>query len=470
MTAKKQHLHILGIGGTFMGSLSLLAKSLGYHVTGSDGPLYPPMSDLLQRENIEVHAGYGADLLDLRPDYFIIGNALKRGMPIIEALLNKRAPLLSGPQWLSDHVLSQKTCVFGVAGTHGKTTTSSLLTWILMEAGYKPGYLIGGISPQLRQSAQLGGTAPDGHRYFVLECDEYDSAFFDKRSKFVHYRPTVTILNNLEFDHADIFPDLQAIEQQFHHLVRTLPSEGLIVVPAEDPALNRVLARGCWTPLSTFSQYTSSPEQHAAQWGYQTLSPDGRHWNLLHKGEVCGTIEWSLLGSHNQQNAVAAIAAAAHVGISVDQSIAALTRFQGVKRRLEIRHASPTLTVYDDFAHHPTAIQTTLAGLRAKVGGEAPILAVMDIRSNTMKKGSHQGHFKQALSSADSVFFYRDKTAVTWDVDAEFLTLEKPGGVYASIPALLEAIKIQATQYGANPIHLLGMSNGNLEALYQAFS
>ena len=382
MAKTKQHLHILGIGGTFMGRLGLQAKGLGYHVTGSDGPLYPPMSDLLRRENIPVHEGYGSEILQLHPDYFIIGNALIRGMPIVEDLLNKRAPLISGPQWLSDHVLNHKTRVLGVAGTHGKTTTSSLLAWILMQAGYNPGFLIGGVSKQLGQSAQVGGTAPDGHTYFVLECDEYDSAFFDKRSKFVHYRPNITILNNLEFDHADIFPDLSAIEQQFHHLVRVLPSDGLILAPKGDVALERVLARGAWTPISTFAKQTTSPEAQTTQWGFETLSADGSHWHLLHKGEIWGTVKWHLLGAHNQQNAVAAIAAAAHIGISPIQSIQALSEFQGVKRRLEIRYNSPSLTVYDDFAHHPTAIQLTLAGLRAKVG-KAPIIAVVDICSNT---------------------------------------------------------------------------------------
>jgi UDP-N-acetylmuramate: L-alanyl-gamma-D-glutamyl-meso-diaminopimelate ligase len=469
MTTQQQHLHILGIGGTFMGSLSLLAKSLGYHVTGSDGPLYPPMSDLLHRENIELHEGYGTEILDLHPDCIVVGNALKRGMPIIEALLNQRAPLISGPQWLSEKILNHKTRVLGVAGTHGKTTTSSLLAWILTQAGYNPGFLIGGVSKQLKQSAQLGDTAPDGHTYFVLECDEYDSAFFDKRSKFVHYRPNVTILNNLEFDHADIFPDLSAIEQQFHHLVRVLPSEGLIITPESDPALERVLARGCWTPVSTFSKQTTHPEKQTAEWGYETLSADGHHWNLLHKGEIWGTVKWHLLGTHNQQNAVAAIAAAAHIGISPTQSIQALAQFEGVKRRLEIRHTSPSLMVYDDFAHHPTAIYLTLAGLRAKVD-KAPIIVVVDISSNTMKKGSHQGHFKQALQAADAVFFYQNKVHVAWDIVTEFSTLQKPGGVHKQMPALLQAIQHAAKQFGKNQVHLLGMSNGNLEPLYLNFS
>lgn len=463
--SKTQHLHILGIGGTFMGSLSLLAKNLGYHVTGSDGPLYPPMSDLLRSKNIEVYEGYGAEILDLHPDYFIIGNVLTRGMPIVEALLNKHAPLISGPQWLSDQVLNSKTRVLGVAGTHGKTTTSSLLAWILTQAGYKPGFLIGGISPQLGHSAQLGEAAPDGHTYFVLECDEYDSAFFDKRSKFIHYRPNITIVNNLEFDHADIFSDLNAIEQQFHHLIRTLPSEGLLIVPDGDEAIERVLTRGCWTPISTFSRRTTYPEQQKAEWGFETLTADGHHWHLLHKGEVWGTVKWNLLGAHNQQNAVAAIAAAAHIGISPTQSIQALAQFQGVKRRLEIRYTSPSLVVYDDFAHHPTAIALTLSGLRAKVG-QAPIIAVVDICSNTMKKGTYQGHFKQALEAADAVFFYKDKTRVPWNVEAEFSTLKVPGGVHDKMPTLLHAIQQMTKQLGKVQVHLLGMSNGNLEPLY----
>ncbi|MEY3182064.1 MAG: hypothetical protein RLZ35_49 [Pseudomonadota bacterium] len=466
MTKKDKHIHILGIGGTFMGNLSLLAKERGYHVTGSDGPLYPPMSDVLHNANIAVSQGYGLEALALNPDYFVIGNALTRGMPIVEALLNQRKPLISGPQWLSDHILAHKTRVIGVAGTHGKTTTSSLLAWILSESGYQPGFLIGGVSPQLGASARFGGTAPDGETYFVLECDEYDSAFFDKRSKFVHYRPHITVLNNLEFDHADIFADLSAIEQQFHHLVRILPNQGLIVAPKKDVALQRVLAKGCWTPVSTVAQQDEQTQANFSDWGYKNMSSDGHTWQVYHKGELWGTVEWGLLGEHNQQNALAAIAVASHIGISPLQGIAALQRFQGVKRRLEVRHSNTNVTVYDDFAHHPTAIKKTLGGLRAKVGN-APIIAIVDIRSNTMKKGTHQGHFNAALQAADAVFFYQDKTTVVWDVNAEFQQLNKPGGVYHNIAELIQATQQMMHSYPETQKHLLVMSNGNLEFLYQ---
>lgn len=463
------HVHFLGVGGTFMGSLALLTRALGHTVTGSDGPIYPPMSHVLQDSGIQISEGYSADLLSLKPDCFVIGNVMKRGMPIIEALLNQNKPLISGPEWLSQHVLRDKT-VLGVAGTHGKTTTTSLLAWILEYAGFKPGFLIGGVPANFEGSARLGGTAPDGESYFVLECDEYDSAFFDKRAKLVHYRPKVTIINNLEFDHADIFANLEAIEQQFHHMVRTLPNEGLVAYPKGHAAIERVLSRGLWTPTTTLGVGGAAGANADADWSYEARATDGSQFTIQHQGRPCGTVAWRLLGEHNQANAVAAVAAAAHIGIKPQHAIEALGEFKGVKRRMEVRHQSPDAIVYDDFAHHPTAIASTLQGLRAKIGDAGFLVAVVDIRSNTMKQGVHQDTLAAAVAAADAVFFFQDVAKVHWDVERMFKMTQKPGGVHQSMASLIAAVQSCVATEARRPAHVLGMSNGAFEAVYAALA
>ncbi len=367
------HIHILGICGTFMGSLAVLAKEAGHRVTGSDANVYPPMSTQLEAQGIELTQGYDPAQLDPAPDLVVIGNALSRGNPAVEYVLDQGLPYVSGPQWLAEHVL-QGRWVLAVAGTHGKTTTTSMLAWVLEHAGMSPGFLIGGVPQNFGISARLGGTP-----FFVVEADEYDSAFFDKRSKFVHYRPRTTILNNLEYDHADIFPDLAAIERQFHHLVRTIPSSGLIIHPIAETALVRVLQMGCWTPVQTTGA--------GGQWQARLLAEDGSRFEVRFDGEVQGTVNWELTGQHNVANALATLAAARHVGVVPAMGVAALSEFRSVKRRMEKVAEVRGVTVYDDFAHHPTAIATTLQGLRARVGGER-IIAVIEPRSNSMKLGA----------------------------------------------------------------------------------
>ncbi|HCV78657.1 MAG TPA: UDP-N-acetylmuramate:L-alanyl-gamma-D-glutamyl-meso-diaminopimelate ligase, partial [Pseudomonas sp.] len=369
------HIHILGICGTFMGSLAVLAKEAGHRVTGSDANVYPPMSTQLEAQGIELTQGYDPAQLDPAPDLVVIGNALSRGNPAVEYVLDKGLPYVSGPQWLAEHVL-QGRWVLAVAGTHGKTTTTSMLAWVLEHAGMSPGFLIGGVPQNFGISARLGGTP-----FFVVEADEYDSAFFDKRSKFVHYRPRTTILNNLEYDHADIFPDLAAIERQFHHLVRTIPSSGLIIHPTAETALVRVLEMGCWTPVQTTGA--------GGQWQARLLAEDGSRFEVLFEGQVQGTVNWELTGQHNVANALATLAAARHVGVVPSLGVAALSEFRSVKRRMEKVAEVRGVTVYDDFAHHPTAIATTLQGLRARVGSER-IIAVIEPRSNSMKLGAHR--------------------------------------------------------------------------------
>ncbi|WP_333699556.1 UDP-N-acetylmuramate:L-alanyl-gamma-D-glutamyl-meso-diaminopimelate ligase, partial [Rivihabitans pingtungensis] len=375
------HIHILGICGTFMGGIAALAKAAGHTVTGCDSNVYPPMSTQLEAMGIELISGFDADQLSLAPDLYVIGNVVKRGMPLMEAILDQGLPYVSGPQWLAEHVLAGRW-VLAVAGTHGKTTTSSMLAWILEDAGLAPGFLIGGIPENFGVSARLPGAPraePGGQSpFFVIEADEYDTAFFDKRSKFVHYRPRTAVLNNLEFDHADIFADLAAIETQFHHLVRTVPGKGRLVVNGREASLDRVLARGCWTPVERFGE--------SGEWSCGPVDADGA-CDILLVGMPQGRLNWSLLGEHNRLNALAAIAAARHVGVPPAVAIDALSRFANVKRRMEVKGVAGGVTVYDDFAHHPTAIATTLAGLRAKVGA-ARILAVLEPRSNTMKLGT----------------------------------------------------------------------------------
>lgn len=379
------HIHILGVCGTFMAGVALLARAAGHRVSGCDAGVYPPMSTQLAEAGIALREGYAPEqLAEFQPDMVVVGNVMSRGRPIVEALLNSRRPYVSGPAWLAEHVLRDRQ-VLAVAGTHGKTTTSSLLAWILESAGLEPGFLIGGIPANFGVSARLG-TAP----CFVVEADEYDTAFFDKRSKFVHYRPHTLILNNLEFDHADIFPDLAAIQRQFHHLLRTVPGNGRIIANGQDANLDEVLAMGCWTPVEQFG---------SGDWEAQEIAPDGGSFTVVERGEVRGQAEWTQLGRHNVHNALAAVAAARHIGVPVAAALAALRDFQGVKRRLELRGSVDGITVYDDFAHHPTAIATTLAGLRARVGSQ-PIIAVLEPRSNTMKLGVFKDSLAPALAVA----------------------------------------------------------------------
>ena len=443
------HFHILGICGTFMGGLAALLRELGHQVTGADQHIYPPMSTQLAQLGIPLSEGY-SDLSPLSPppDCVVVGNVMSRGMPVIEALLDRKIPMLSGPECLARFVLTERT-VFAVSGTHGKTSTSSMLAWILESAGQAPGFLIGGIPKNFDVSARLGqGIA------FVIEADEYDSAFFDKRSKLVHYHPQVLIINNIEFDHADIFPDLAAIEQQFHHCVRTVPASGLIVHPSADPNVLRVLKKGCWTPCTSFGATKQ------AQWYAIERNPEGAIFDV-YQGEQChGTVNWSLVGKHNIQNALAAIVAASY---RIDPKIAveALCGFSGVKRRLECVGEQAGVKVYDDFAHHPTAIHTTLAGLRAKIGRER-LIAVLDIRSNTMQAGHHREQLAGSVVAADQIYcFYPGDLA--WDIQAVFESMQKPGGIYTEVDPLCHTL-LQHIEAGD---HVVFMSNGAFAGIHQ---
>lgn len=389
-----QHIHILGVCGTFMGSLAQLAKAKGFKVTGCDHHVYPPMSTQLEAAGIELIEGFDPSQLDLQPDIFVIGNVVSRGNPLMEAILNRNLPYISGPQWLAENILRDRW-VLAVSGTHGKTTTSSMLAWILDYAGFEPGYLIGGVPQNFPTSAALGASD-----FFVIEADEYDSAFFDKRSKFIHYRPRTLIMNNLEFDHADIFADLAAIQTQFHHLVRTVPSDGLIIYPQDDKALQQVLQKGCWTPVQTLG----------GDWSYRLLQEDASRFAIAFGGKTVGEVNWGLSGIHNLHNATAAIAAARHVGVEPEIACEALTRFVGVKRRMELVGEVNGVAVYDDFAHHPTAIKTTLDGARAQ-HPKARITAVIEPRSNTMKLGVHRDTLKQSCDAADVVYWLEPETA-----------------------------------------------------------
>jgi UDP-N-acetylmuramate: L-alanyl-gamma-D-glutamyl-meso-diaminopimelate ligase len=447
------HIHILGICGTFMGGLAVLAKQAGHKVTGCDANVYPPMSTQLQAQGIELIEGYGPEQLALNPDLFVVGNVVSRGNPLMEEILNRGLPYTSGPQWMGEHILRSRW-VLAVAGTHGKTTTSSMLAWILEEAGYVPGFLIGGVPLNFGISARLGG-AEEASEFFVIEADEYDTAFFDKRSKFVHYHAKTAILNNLEYDHADIFPDLGAIETQFHHLVRTVPGVGRVIVNGKETSLQRVLERGVWSDVEKFggeSDWTLNEHE------------DGS-FNVRFRGDVMGTVQWSLTGEHNRLNALAAIAAARHVGVTPEQAIAALSTFQNVKRRMEVRGEVAGVTVYDDFAHHPTAITTTVGGLRRKVG-KARILAVLEPRSNTMKLGTMKEALPASLAEADLVFGYgaKDgKDVLGWDLAAALAPLGQHAQAFSELPQLVQAI-VKAAQPGD---HILVMSNGAFGGVHQ---
>ncbi|MDR3323607.1 MAG: UDP-N-acetylmuramate:L-alanyl-gamma-D-glutamyl-meso-diaminopimelate ligase, partial [Zoogloeaceae bacterium] len=441
------HIHLLGICGTFMGGVAQLARAAGHRVTGCDAQVYPPMSDQLQGAGIELIEGYDPAQLACKPDLFVVGNAISRGNPLLEAILDQGLPYVSGPQWLAEHVL-QGRWVLGVAGTHGKTTTAAMLAWILEDAGLAPGFLIGGVPLNFGVSARLKGETP----FFVIEADEYDTAFCDKRSKFVHYRPKTLILNNLEFDHADIFADLAAIETQFHHLVRTLPASGLIVAQSQTPALERVLARGCWTPVTHFDDPTA----------YRVEGDDADGSLILQgpEGEIAHAV-WTLSGAHNRANACAALLAARHVGVPLSHGVAALSRFQNVKRRLETRGQAAGVTVYDDFAHHPTAIATTLAGLRRKVGQETRILAVLEPRSNTMKLGIMKDQLAASLADADRVFCY--SAHLGWDAAAAL----SPLGEHAIIEENLETLTARIAAEAKAGEHILVMSNGGFGGIHE---
>jgi UDP-N-acetylmuramate: L-alanyl-gamma-D-glutamyl-meso-diaminopimelate ligase len=440
------HIHILGICGTFMGSLAVLAKELGHRVTGSDANVYPPMSTQLQAQGIELTQGYDPAQLDPAPDLVVIGNALSRGNPAVEHVLNKGLAYVSGPQWLADHVL-QGRWVLAVAGTHGKTSSSSMLAWVLEHAGMSPGFLIGGVPQNFGISARLGGTP-----FFVVEADEYDSAFFDKRSKFVHYRPRTAILNNLEFDHADIFADLAAIERQFHHLVRTIPGDGLIIHPASESALQRVIEMGCWTPVQTTGA--------GGQWQASLLSEDGSRFEVSFAGKVEGVVDWQLTGQHNVANALAVLAAARHVGVVPAQGIAALGEFKNAKRRMEKVAEVNGVTIYDDFAHHPTAIATTLDGLRKRIGS-AQLIAVVEPRSNSMKLGAHRDGLPESVQQADSVYWYAPAN-LGWDLAATVASSSVPTQVCDSLEAIIEGVKAQATP----GTQVVIMSNGGFGGLH----
>ncbi|WP_277602420.1 UDP-N-acetylmuramate:L-alanyl-gamma-D-glutamyl-meso-diaminopimelate ligase [Parahaliea mediterranea] len=445
----KGHIHILGICGTFMGGIALLARELGYRVTGSDANVYPPMSTQLEAAGIELMAGYLPEHLQPAPDQVVVGNAMTRGNPAVEYMLNRGLDYISGPQWLAEHVLRDKW-VLAVAGTHGKTTTSSMLAWILEYAGMSPGLLIGGVPANFGQSARLGGTD-----FFVVEADEYDTAFFDKRSKFVHYRARTLVINNLEFDHADIFPDLAAIQRQFHHVVRTVPGEGQVIHPAGVAAVDAVLEQGCWTPTCTFA--VEAP----ANWRAELLREDGSAF-VLHLADAAPlAVEWGFLGRHNIENALAAMAAARHVGVSPQVAVEALAGFRGVKRRLELLGSPRGVYVYDDFAHHPTAIATTLEGLRAHVG-QGRVIALIEPRSNTMRLGSHRERLAAATATADAVYWYQPP-GMDWSLDGVVQASPAPARLFSDLDQL--AAEVAA---GASPgDRIVIMSNGSFGGVHR---
>ena len=441
------HLHILGICGTFMGGIALLARSLGHRVTGSDANVYPPMSTQLEAAGITLMEGYDPSHLEPTPDVVVVGNAMKRGIPAVEAMLDRGLRYCSGPDWLRENLLADRW-VLAVAGTHGKTTTASMLAWVLEDAGLAPGFLIGGVPLDFGLSARLG-SAP----FFVVEADEYDTAFFDKRSKFVHYRPSTLILNNLEFDHADIFDDLGQIQRQFHHLVRTVPGRGLIVHPGAEPAIDQVLAMGCWTPRESFGE--------AGRWTARLLVPDGSRFEVMLDEHPLGEVDWGQTGLHNVHNALAVLAAARHAGVPVGAGIAALGRFKGVKRRMELRGEVAGVRVYDDFAHHPTAIETTLQGLRRRVG-EQRILAVLEPRSNTMRLGVHNRELAASLDAADRVFVFAPAD-LGWDAAAVFAGLAQRAAVHTDLDVLAAAVVAECRAGD----QVLVMSNGGFGGIHQ---
>src|SRR6266404_7403338 len=439
------HVHILGIAGTFMGGVAAIAKAAGYRVTGSDLNVYPPMSTQLQGLGIDFVQGYGAEQLDLRPDIVVVGNALSRGSPVVEAMLDRGVPYTSGPLWLAERVLRQKP-VIAVAGTHGKTTTTAMLTWILEEAGLAPGFLVGGVPGNFDSTARLGKG-----RHFVIEADEYDTAFFDKRAKFVHYRPRTAILNNLEFDHADIFSDLAAIERQFHHFVRIVPRTGLIITNGADAPLRRVLKQGCWTPVESFG----------VPGGWEAGEPDAEGgFEVAWQGRVLGRLTWQQIGAHNRMNALAAVASARHIGVEPAQALEALGSFSGVRRRMQVRGSAREVTIYDDFAHHPTAIRTTIEGLRQHAR-QGRILAVLEPRSSTMKRGIMKDALASSVEAADRIYVYTE--GLSWDAPAAFASLGTRARCVGDLDALVAAVAAEARAGD----HVLVMSNGGFGGIHE---
>jgi len=452
------HIHILGICGTFMGSLAVIARELGHKVTGSDQGVYPPMSTQLEAQGIALTEGYRPENLEPKPDLVLIGNAMSRGNPEVEAVLNRRIDYMSGPEWLAREVLRHRW-VMAVAGTHGKTTTTAMLLWILDQAGFDAGYLIGGVPQDFPVSARLGSSD-----FFVIEADEYDSAFFDKRSKFIHYRPNTLILNNLEFDHADIFENVEAIERQFHHLVRTVPSQGLIIRPALDSHLDNALEMGCWSPVQDTA--IGSEISRTADWRAELLAEDGSRFMVIHHEQPVAPLKWGLTGLHNVRNALSAIATARHVGVTPDHAVAALCRFSGVKRRMELVGEIGGVRVYDDFAHHPTAIASTLEGLRNRVGDE-PILAIIEPRSNTMKQGVHKQTLIPSAALADRVLWgnlsdmdWLPELVGSWQAEHGELDHHR---VEASVEELIE----KALEGLPETCHIVIMSNGGFGGIHR---
>jgi UDP-N-acetylmuramate: L-alanyl-gamma-D-glutamyl-meso-diaminopimelate ligase len=452
----KGHIHILGICGTFMGGIALLARELGYRVSGSDANVYPPMSTQLEAAGIELQSGYLPEHLQPAPDCVVVGNALSRGNAAIEYVLNKGLNYTSGPQWLAEHVL-KGNWVLAVSGTHGKTTTASLLAWILDYAHMAPGFLIGGVPANFSVSARMGESD-----FFVVEADEYDTAFFDKRSKFIHYRPRTLTINNLEFDHADIFDDLAAIQRQFHHLVRCIPGDGLIIHPQGTAAIDETLAMGCWTPQAQFSIATpQSTDDQQAQWQAQLLTDDGSQFQLNHTGDSPVTVSWAHCGLHNVENALAAAAAAHHVGVPPVITAEALARFSGVKRRMELRGCINNISVYDDFAHHPTAIQTSLEGMRAR-DNDGRTIAVIEPRSNTMRMGQHRDRLAASTAAADHVFWYQPADA-QWSLENVVALSPVPAILNNDIDALVRQV-VDAARPGDQ---IVVMSNGGFGGIHQ---
>ena len=455
--ATLMHIHILGICGTFMGSLALLAKHAGYQVSGSDANVYPPMSTQLEENGIQLIEGFDPEQLRPAPDLVVVGNAMSRGNPCVEYMLDNSLPYTSGPQWLGENILRDKH-VLAVAGTHGKTTTSSMLAKILENSGLSPGFLIGGIPQDMGVSARLGDS-----KYFVVEADEYDSAFFDKRSKFIHYFSNTLIINNLEFDHADIFEDLAAIQKQFHHLVRTVPGAGDIIMPSSDDNINQVIAQGCWSRQHHFGIKSDD------NWQYRLIEEDGSQFEIIFSDDQgvtkeSGQVGWSHSGLHNVKNALAAVIAAYQVGVNVSQSCEVLSNFIGVKRRMEVIYESQGVTIYDDFAHHPTAIKSTLEGLRAKVGDDF-ILAIIEPRSATMKMGVHQKTLASSVKSADQVFWYQN-AAIDWDLSSLSDSVEVPSMSTNKLDNLIE----KAVNLGQSNVHIVIMSNGGFEGFHNKLS
>ncbi|HSW69091.1 MAG TPA: UDP-N-acetylmuramate:L-alanyl-gamma-D-glutamyl-meso-diaminopimelate ligase [Gammaproteobacteria bacterium] len=441
-------IHILGVCGTFMAGIAVLAKQAGHEVSGSDQNVYPPMSTQLESQGIQLFNGYDPAHIDKTSDYVIVGNVIRRGNQAMEYVLEQNIPYISGPQWLAEQILKNRW-VLAVSGTHGKTTTTSILAWILESGGLNPGFLIGGVPENFGVSARIGESP-----FFVIEADEYDSAFFDKRSKFLHYRPKTLILNNLEFDHADIFSDLEMIKQQFHYLVRTVPGNGYIIHHGEDVHLKDVLKRGCWTPLMSFGG-------QSAEWQAKLISEDGSSFDVFKNQSLMGRVEWSLIGQHNVENALAALAASEQAGVSIQSALKALSQFKNVKRRMEVKGQVRGITLYDDFAHHPTAIRTTLAGLRAKIGKAARLVAVLEFGSYTMRSGVHKDTIQASLQEADIVVCKRPE--IDWGCEAVLSSLKQPAMLFDQVEPLVEELAFQLKSGD----HVIIMSNSGFGGVHQ---